>query len=653
MLLLSVLLLLPAMPTTGAGQTLGERREQREALRRPKLAPDLEETLRQSEKKRPEPQTVSKTLAQLREEKLNRQSAPAASAERQRIIIQPDDLTTVTALRIKVARLDGRVISAHDQTGLMSVELPLERVRELAAESDIAYLSPDRPVTAFASHIEVTTAAEQARKLVSGTTLDGRGVGLAILDSGMDSNHKLIRASSGHPGIVGEVDFIGGSAIIDEFGHGTHIGSIAAGSKDLRKGAYLGIAPGVSLLSLKVLDHEGAGVISSVIAALDWCIANRSRYNIRVINLSLGAVAKDSYQNDPLCHAARRAHAAGILVVAAAGNDGKDEQGNKLYGGIHSPGIDPSVITVGAVNTFGTDRRSDDLVASYSSRGPTRGYVRDWNGVKHYDNLIKPDLVAPGNKIIGACSSNPNEEERELNNLALENPTLLTGSTSKVDERVMYLSGTSVSAPLVAGAAALLLQANPGLTPNLVKAILMYTAQPIQGFNTLEQGAGLLNIDGAVRLARIIRADAAMLSSGASMLSGSWPSAQCSTIEKETCWWGQSVITNYCFLYGSNLMTRWQRMYSRHVVLADSTRAVNDAIRQVPGFTSAGVLNSSGIVFADGRVMADGTLIASGIVFADGVTYSSGIVFADGRMIADTSPTSARPIKCKIVFPGD
>src|SRR5213079_1036320 len=100
--------------------------------------------------------------------------------------------------------------------------------------------------------------------------------------------------------------------------------------------------------------------------------------------------------------AARALVNAGIVVVAAAGNNGKDANGNKIYGQIHSPGNEPSVITVGATNTFGTDARNDDGVATYSSRGPTRSYTTDANGVKNYDNLIKPDLIAPGNKLIYA-----------------------------------------------------------------------------------------------------------------------------------------------------------------------------------------------------------------------------------------------------------
>ena len=150
-------------------------------------------------------------------------------------------------------------------------------------------------------------------------------------------------------------------------------------------------------------------------------------------------------------------------MVCAAGNEGKNSAGQKIYGAIHSPGTAPSVITVGATNTFGTDRRSDDRVASFSSRGPTRGYYTDANNVKHYDNLAKPDLVAPGNKIINTLADT---NSTFSNQLITDNPWLDAQVASAENKRMMYLSGTSMAAPAVAGAAAIMIQANPKLTPD-------------------------------------------------------------------------------------------------------------------------------------------------------------------------------------------
>ena len=255
----------------------------------------------------------------------------------------------------------------------------------------------------------------------------------------------------------------------------------------------MGVAPNANLINLRVLNSQGIGSTATVLRALDWIATNRAAYNIRVVNMSLGMPAIDSYLNDPVCRAVRRLVDAGVVVFAAAGNNGRDSDGNKLYGHIHSPGNEPSAITVGATNTFGTDDRSDDAVASFSSRGPTRSFTTDEEGVRHYDNLIKPDLVAPGNKLVQAQASE--------NRLVAQNPSLDAGVSGSDQRNMMFLSGSSMATPVAAGTAALMLQANPSLTPNLVKALLMYTAQPLAGFNMLEQGAGQINAAGAVQLA--------------------------------------------------------------------------------------------------------------------------------------------------------
>ena len=155
------------------------------------------------------------------------------------------------------------------------------------------------------------------------------------------------------------------------------------------------MAPGAWIVNLKVLGADGSGTTADVIEAIDWAIANRRAYNIRIINLSLGHPVFESYLDDPLCQAAQRAADAGILVVAAAGNFGKTADGRPIVGGVISPGNTPSVLTVGAVNTRGTRRaRSDDVMATYSSRGPTA-----------IDGVLKPELVAPGNRIVAASAA--------------------------------------------------------------------------------------------------------------------------------------------------------------------------------------------------------------------------------------------------------
>ena len=191
----------------------------------------------------------------------------------------------------------------------------------------------------------------------------------------------------------------------DDYGHGTHVASIVAGSATRNSSAYKGIAPKINLVNLKVLNSTGTGKTSDLVTALTWIAANYATYNIKVVNMSLGTAAIDSWTNDVLCNKVRDLNKFGILVVVAAGNNGKNfVTGQKVYGRIHSPGNDPSVLTVGATNSMGTDSRSDDVMATYSSHGPTRSYYDEagWASVRHYDNIIKPDIVAPGNKIIGA-----------------------------------------------------------------------------------------------------------------------------------------------------------------------------------------------------------------------------------------------------------
>src|SRR4030095_13020563 len=223
---------------------------------------------------------------------------------------------------------------------------------------------------------------------------------------------------------------------IDLNGHGTHVAGIIAASGLNRFDESEGVAPGANIISLKVLDAEGRGVAGDVIEAIDWAVANRKRYNIKVINMSLGGPVTQGWRDDPLCQAVERAYRAGITVVTSAGNFGKAEDGRSIYGGITTPGISPFAITVGALNTKGTPYRSDDEVASYSSKGPTM-----------YDHLVKPDLVAPGNKILGLAVPG--------STIVREHPALVV---SMPEGKRLQLSGTSMAAAVVSGAVGVLFE---------------------------------------------------------------------------------------------------------------------------------------------------------------------------------------------------
>ena len=155
-----------------------------------------------------------------------------------------------------------------------------------------------------------------------------------------------------------------------------------------------GIAPNVNIINLRESSHEGTATDSTVIAAIQRAIALKDQYNIRVINLSLGRPVFESYALDPLCQAVKQAWNAGIVVVVAAGNEGRnDTYGNQGYATVSAPGNSPYVITVGAMNTVGTLSSADDKIASYSSKGPTL-----------LDHIVKPDLVAPGNRVVSLAA---------------------------------------------------------------------------------------------------------------------------------------------------------------------------------------------------------------------------------------------------------
>jgi serine protease AprX len=304
------------------------------------------------------------------------------------------------------------------------------------------------------------------------------------------------------------VNNAGGSAN-DTYGHGTHVAGIIGGDgKDSTGSQYFytfdGVAPNVNLVNLRVLNGTGAGQDSDVINAISQAINLKKTYNIRVINLSLGRPVEESYAQDPLCQAVESAWKAGIVVVVAAGNDGRDTTFNTNgYLTIDAPGNDPYVITVGAMNTMGTLSRADDVITSYSSKGPSP-----------LDHIAKPDIVAPGNRITSLYGAGTYLSATYPANI---DPYSLyqTGGSSSPSSEYFQLSGTSMATGVVSGAAALMLQQQPNLTPDQVKARMMISAykafpmystatDPTTGITYNEQydvftiGAGYLDIQTAL-----------------------------------------------------------------------------------------------------------------------------------------------------------
>jgi serine protease AprX len=392
-----------------------------------------------------------------------------------RVIVRTVDGRPATSLIRAVNGLPGLHLST---LGGQIARVPDSSLLELASFPEVASISLDRPVRGT---IERTAITIGARWVTEHLSVDGTGIGIATIDSGITPQHDDLP-----PGrVVQFVDFVGfQDAPYDDYGHGTHVAGILAGNGHDSGGRRRGIAPGANLIVLKALDGAGGGYISNVIAAVEYAIAHRETYNIRIINLSVAAGVYESFQTDPLTLAAKRAVDAGIVVVAAAGNLGRSDLGRSQYGGIASPGNAPWVLTVGASSHMGTNERLDDQIAAFSSRGPAA-----------IDKTAKPDIVAPGVGIESIA-----EPSSVL--FAAHPGARVWGTVDTISQPYIGLSGTSMSAPVVTGAVALMLQANPALTPNAVKAILQFTAEERTGYDHLTQGAGFLNARGAVELAR-------------------------------------------------------------------------------------------------------------------------------------------------------
>jgi serine protease AprX len=365
-----------------------------------------------------------------------------------------------------------------------AARVPNALLKRLADDSHVKRVHIDRDVQGDIARTVTTVGARNARVQYGYT---GAGVGVAVIDSGITPWHDDLTVSNKQgQRVTAFVDFVNGRTTkYDDWGHGTHVAGIIAGNGYDSHGTRGAIAPKANIIALKALDNEGRGKISNIIAALDWAVANKTQYNIRVINMSLGAGVFESYNVDPLTLAAKRAYDAGIVVVASAGNMGKAKDGKPQYGAIGAPGNAPWVLTVGASSTNGTTNRGDDTMAGYSSRGPTM-----------VDFAAKPDLVAPGTGTVSLSDKN--------SLFYVTKATMLVKGSRLGLTYMPYvtLSGTSMATPVVAGTVALMLEANPKLTPNLVKAILQFTAQEYPGYDYLTQGAGFLNTLGAVRLAR-------------------------------------------------------------------------------------------------------------------------------------------------------
>src|SRR5437016_8669331 len=356
--------------------------------------------------------------------------------------------------------------------GAAFTSLPAESLARLAQDPEVAYISPDHPLQGT-SDFDYTPESVNAPWAWQQLNLDGTGVGVAVIDSGVYPVGDLywydaVTGTYGSRDVYSHRFVPGTNDTSDYYCHGTHVAGIIAGAGWFSFGSHFshtfqGIAPNAKIINLRALDQNGVGTDSSVIAAINAAIKLKSKYNIRVINLSVGRQVYESYTLDPLCQAVDKAWRAGIVVVVAAGNQGRNNSaGTNGYGTVAAPGNDPYAITVGAMKTNNTPDRGDDAVASYSSKGPTA-----------FDHVVKPDLMAPGNSVVSLLSPYSQLPKKYSAVDVFTSEYLTRTRNSTLSPAYMRLSGTSMATPVVSGAAALMIQADPTLTPDTVKARLM------------------------------------------------------------------------------------------------------------------------------------------------------------------------------------
>ena len=343
----------------------------------------------------------------------------------------------------EISSLSGKLKHSLPIINGCACEMNIDSILRLTSDPDVEFISYDSKVFVVMEEARKTIGADYSLN----TKYTGKGVTVAIIDTGIAPHADLIYPAKR---IVGFKDFVNNrSNYYDDNGHGTHCAGILAGSGYSSKGRFKGIAPEANILSIKVLDENGNGNTSDILSTVQWIIESKEVYKTKIINFSLGAIAQYKERRDPLVKAANRAIEEDLIVVAAVGNSGP------MHNTILSPATSRYVISVGSVNDRGTSYPKNETIAEFSSRGPTLDRVR------------KPDLIAPGVDIISLSSKN------------------LNGYTT--------LSGTSMSAPMISGVCALLLNENPDYSHFDIKRILLNSCSKIKA-SSYEQGAGVLDM---------------------------------------------------------------------------------------------------------------------------------------------------------------
>ena len=551
----------------------------------------------------------------------------------------------------------------HQLISGFGAELTRREIAAAADDPDVLSVSVDADVTASSSfnsnsnsnskknsggdstttvqasvNPEWATVSALRQSLGIHESFTGSGMTVAVIDSGIQNSVDF----SGR--IVGAYDFTSGKTLTvtptDEYGHGTHVAGLIASSGATSSGKYAGVAPAARLLSLKVLDKKGAGKTSSVIAALEFAVANKNRFGIKIVNLSLGHPIYESAASDPLVLAVEQAVRSGLIVVVAAGNFGTNPNTGVIgYAGIASPGNAPSAITVGASNTAGTLVRTDDRVAPFSSRGPS------W-----YDGIAKPDVVAPGTGM--------------RSNLVTNSTLATTYKSLVVTEggvKFLKLDGSSMATAVVSGLTAVMLEANhsasyqrwqleqlalrknqrtdyqgtPALTANAVKAMLEYSATPLRDaagvrYDALTQGSGEVNGVGALALSYLTDTTRPV---GSFWMTAQWPPYTNFGGVDEA--WSQNIVWGTVLVHGSSIVDVRQAAWADNIVWGTGQMddnivwgTVNDDDNIVWGTLFGGDNIVWGTLFGGDNIVW-GTLFGGNASFGDNIVWGTSANWGD------------------------
>ena len=416
--------------------------------------------------------------------------------------------SNIDVVKTALAKIDAEVTHELGLINAAGARLTGQQVRSLQADPGIRQVFKDGGVKTALAHGNEKSGRnkkDDSKKksfdsifpsfidadLLHQSGVTGKGIGIAVIDSGMWKQQNLVKNTRGEVRLISYYDAIENELldvgkrkkdwreISDEHGHGTHITSVMANSSESRNsnghktGGYNGIAPDANLVVVKALNEEGKGTYLDVIRGIAYVVSNRERLNIRVLNISFGATPLSHYWQDPMNQAVMAAWDAGIVVVVSSGNRGPAPMT------IAAPGNVPYVVTVGAVTDNYTPLdRSDDYLATFSSAGPT------------LEGFVKPEIVAPGGHMAGVM--------HRKTVLAKEHPEF------HYQDIYFEMSGTSQAAAVTSGVAALMLQENPQLTPDEVKCRLMASASAATNhdgslaYSVFQQGSGLINAYTAV-----------------------------------------------------------------------------------------------------------------------------------------------------------